>query len=65
MRNPILVLLSSIDHKTDLGKKFPVIYKWFEPHVFEYYCVFCRTICDCWWEDYWRSDVEREIENEL
>jgi len=60
MRNLILVFLSSIDHKFDLSNLYRKIgiYRLMLPHVFEYYCVFCRRFCNCWWEDYWRSDEE-------
>ena len=59
IRNPFLVFLASIDHQSyfinKLFSKFRV-YDLMLPHVFEYYCIFCRRICNCWWEDYWRSD---------
>jgi hypothetical protein len=61
MRNPILVFLASIDHHSFLLNKVfkkARIYDLMEPHVFEYYCVFCRGVCTCWWDDYWRSDVD-------
>ena len=53
MRNPILVFLSSIDHQFPLSKIYTKlrIYRLMDPHPFEYYCIFCREICDEWWKD--------------
>jgi len=64
MRNPVLVLLISCEHKVpfyekimkklSLGHQF--YYRWLNKDEndpgswFEHYCVFCRRICNCWWE---------------
>jgi len=57
MRNPLFVILFSLDHwsstLTNVYEKIGVFK--FLDIPFEHYCVFCHKYVNCWWENYPKS----------
>jgi len=63
MRNPIAVLMFSLDHKIKFLSKVYAklrIYELIYPYPFEHYCVFCaKYVSDDWWKTkpYYANDL--------
>jgi len=66
MRNPVLVLLITLEHKFIPSKiTGSSLYKYFfintvYPYPFERWCVYCRRTSYCWWKEKEEWKEERE-----